>query len=190
MRRFARRLFNGCSAVTVLLGVAVSGLLVRREGNVFDGALAACVLGLLGCVVLLFALAIFIDHPLYPAELLPAARRLVAGLSPLERRRYAVGIALCVAGGVMAMGSGFLYPIDYGAGISELVRAHAIRSRISNAGAAILVAGQVVLVLARHPTRAREQRRKAGLCAQCGYDLRASPERCPECGTAAADGAA
>ena len=47
------------------------------------------------------------------------------------------------------------------------------------AGLALSVWGGLLLITDR-------SRRHKSRCAICGYDLRASPDRCPECGTAQA----
>jgi hypothetical protein len=44
-------------------------------------------------------------------------------------------------------------------------------------------------VVRRLHRRRRRRRQQAGLCGQCGYDLRATPERCPECGAVPASSA-
>ena len=51
-----------------------------------------------------------------------------------------------------------------------------------------VVLGLLILPVVATTQRLRRQRRvDAGHCTTCGYDLRATPKRCPECGTVAAE---
>jgi hypothetical protein len=53
---------------------------------------------------------------------------------------------------------------------------------VSLASAAPPLLGWLTMRL-RSAVRRHRGEKTAGLCAVCGYDLRATPERCPECGT-------
>jgi hypothetical protein len=185
-----RRLFRFLSVLSLVLCVATCVLWVRsywvadtlryngrvREGRLVDGAVGSdngTLSVYRGALYIRLELSAEYDHKFYD-ELNP---ELIRGLS-IESAK----------------------PSDPGP-VARLVRV-VFRSEHAplSGGYVVRVTAYVLelphwvlaLVFALPPIVSAVQRSRAGrkrsrgLCPQCGYDLRASPDRCPECGAAAA----
>jgi hypothetical protein len=49
--------------------------------------------------------------------------------------------------------------------------------------AAVVLIGGIILIRRRNARILRRMAIAAGRCPNCGYDIHATPDRCPECGT-------
>jgi len=162
------RLLNWTAALSLPLLAAVGTLWVRSYivADEFSTARGA-IISLKGRIGVLRA---------YGAEpdLDPAGR--AYGAHDPDTLNYAIAVSLQPNPGEWSLGDSF----------------HFIRKTRPGGGLALAVFPHWALALAAAAApaawvvrRYRHRRRGPGRCVTCGYDLRATPDQCPECGTIA-----
>jgi hypothetical protein len=185
MRRFGRSLFMLASMMSLLLFLTVGALWVRaaKSGDVFSklGPRGIELTSYRGEIALWIYSGVPFSTPL----------RHQSGNSSMRHTDTGNYAYVGESGGVrsywlVSRGIGFTnYQL---AGVANAPVKQAFWSRWATRHWFIaLVTAPLPIALITQLARARAARRRAmaGLCRYCGYDLRASPGRCPECGVSA-----
>ena len=94
----------------------------------------------------------------------------------MSRRWWIVGAFACAMTFVV-----LVYVFFNGIGLGDVAIIEAGHFEWALLAFVSAVGGKIMIWLAIKTSRS-EARRRRGLCEQCGYDLRASANRCPECG--------
>ena len=75
------------------------------------------------------------------------------------------------------------YSIIFGGDEIQLINDGYIVGGFPVSGLALILSAGPILWAMRWRKERVQRRLRRGLCSRCGYDLRATPDRCPECGT-------
>lgn len=180
MRTLLRSLFHLAAAASVLLLVAAAALWVRsywRNDYYKTAARQTCVFTQPGALWFTFADRPYRTRPGYASEPATSAFDRQNRTWALDGRPSTNGYA-----GYSYRGLGF-------ACFWFTQTSYAPPCRFTYVGvpmwAVVIVTAVAPALWLRRRQRRRAAARLAGCCAHCGYDLRATPDRCPECGVPA-----
>ena len=179
-----RRLFNTVAAVAVALAVAVM-LLRHRSYRTDDHALCAWVSGGTDRAVGIYStdLSLIVGYsgrPTNAGDRGPAVAVFADHGWSLALLQY----GMVAEGGVAWNGFGVVTNDAIDFGDPDKLASYSLM--LPHWFVAAVLCLVPLEALRRSVVRRRRVRRAAAsICVNCGYDLRASPGRCPECGTAA-----
>jgi hypothetical protein len=96
--------------------------------------------------------------------------------------RYAGAVLMLMVTGCCAFSAAGSLMVSAVEDMPEDVNRDAILFWVSSIAMLYSFLAGIALILIVRCERRRMVREKNGQCVECGYDLRATPDRCPECG--------